>query len=143
MTHRRGRKPWRWVLAAYLAALAVVGFWPTPVDAPAQGLLGQALAQLHAAGVPDWIDYNTLEASANVLLFVPAGFAAAAGFRSTWWQIAGCGALVSACVELGQLLFLQHRYPSLVDVATNTGGALLGFFLAERLLARRTGPDIS
>ena len=134
---------WVWLLAAYLAALALVGFWPTPVDAPAQGLLARTLSRLHAAGVPQWFDYNTVEAAANVLLFVPVGFVATVGFRGSWWQTAAVGAFTSACVELGQLLFLQNRYPSLIDVATNTGGAMLGFLLARRFLSRRNHADAS
>lgn len=141
MTSQRGRMLWVWLLAAYLAALALVGFWPTPVDAPAQGPLSRTLAQLQAAGVPHSFDYDTVEATANMLIYVPVGFAVTVGFRSSWWQTVGVGACTSACVELGQLLFLQHRYPSLIDVATNTAGALLGFLLARTFQGRRKGVE--
>jgi hypothetical protein len=138
-THRRPAL-WAWLLAALLAVLAVVGFWPTPVDAAARGPLESSLARLHAAGMPHWVDYAVVEAGANVLLFVPIGFAATAALRCAWWQAAALGAVVSSCVELGQLLFLQHRYPSLIDVAANTGGFMVGFLLARsflRLSSRR------
>ena len=106
------------------------------MNEPAQGLLAGTLALLHIAGVPQWFDYNTVEATANVVLFVPFGFAVTVGLRGIWWQTAALGAFTSACVELGQLLFLQNRYPSLIDVATNTAGALLGFLLAQKFLGR-------
>ena len=40
----------RWILAAllglYLAALAVIGFWPSPVDRPLAGFLNEILTAL-------------------------------------------------------------------------------------------------
>ncbi|MDN4645133.1 VanZ family protein [Arthrobacter sp. PsM3] len=125
------------LLAAYFAALALIGFWPTPVDAPAQSLLTKVLAKLHAHGIPGWINYNLVEASANVLLFIPVGFAAALALPSRrWWHISALGLLASACVELGQFLFLPHRVASLLDVATNTAGAVVGVILARALRER-------
>lgn len=121
------------LLAAYFVALAFIGFWPSPVDAPAQGLL----AKLHADGIPGWINYSLVEAAANVLLFVPVGFAAALALPSRrWWHISALGMLASACMELGQLLFLPHRFASLLDVATNTAGTVVGVVLARVLRER-------
>lgn len=134
---------WGWLLAGYLAVLALIGFWPTPVDAPAQGLLADVLSRLHSAGVPGWFSYSTVEATANVLLFVPLGLAATLGLRSNWRQTVVLGALASASMELGQLLFLQHRFPSLIDVATNTFGTLLGFLLARTFTYRRNDMVVS
>ncbi|MGP4031790.1 VanZ family protein [Pseudarthrobacter sp. 1C304] len=129
---------WRALLVSFLAILALVGFWPNPVDRPVQGQLSAFLFLIHVLGAPDWIGYGTVEASANVLLFVPLGLAAALAFPGRpWWRIGALGLLVSGCMELGQLLFLHSRYPSALDLATNTAGCVAGFLLAAHLLRRQ------
>jgi glycopeptide antibiotics resistance protein len=126
---------WRAVLAAMLAVLALVGFWPTPVDQPAQGGIASVLDFLHAHGIPGWIDYSLVEKSANVLLFIPFGVAAALAYPDKrWWQNAALGFAVSGCMELGQLLFLHNRFSSLVDVVTNSGGSVIGALLGTAAL---------
>lgn len=111
--------------------LAVIGFWPSPVDRPVQGQLAGTLLLLHALGIPEWINYAFVEASANVVLFIPLGIAATLAFpRRKWWQTAALGLLASACMELGQLLFLSSRFASIVDVITNTAGCVTGALLA-------------
>ena len=42
----------RVLLALYLAALAFVAFWPTPVDRPVAGRLQTVLFALHHSGFP-------------------------------------------------------------------------------------------
>ncbi|WP_354348726.1 VanZ family protein [Pseudarthrobacter sp. PvP090] len=131
---------WRGVLAGFLAVLSLVGFWPSPVDRPVQGQIARFLSFIHAHGAPAWIDYGFVEASANVALFVPLGVMTALAFPSKpWWQIGAFGLLVSGCMELGQLLFLHSRFPSPLDLATNTAGCLLGFLLAASLVRSRSG----
>jgi VanZ family protein len=69
---------------------------------------------------------------ANVLLFVPFGFAAAWG--GPWRRVRSAmlaGLLVSVCVELAQV-FTHNRIATATDVVTNTTGALLGALLAPR-----------
>lgn len=118
---------WRGVLAGSFAFLALIGFWPTPVDQPIQGGLAEILAFLHALGIPGWIDYPFVEKSANVALFIPFGIAASLAFpKKQWWQNAALGTAVSGCMELGQLLFLHNRFSTLVDVVTNSTGAVIG-----------------
>lgn len=126
---------WRSVLAVMLAVLALIGFWPTPVDAPAQGGIASVLGFLHAHGIPGWINYSFVERSANVALFIPFGIAAALAYPDKrWWQNAALGMAVSGCMELGQLLFLHNRFSSLVDVVTNSGGTVIGVLLAAETL---------
>ncbi|MFJ4226063.1 VanZ family protein [Paenarthrobacter nicotinovorans] len=128
---------WRLALTAYLAGLALVGFWPTPVDRPIQGTLASVLAYLHRFGAPIWFDYRFVEASANVAMFVPLGILAAVVLPArSWWQLAGIGLLTSICMELGQLLLISSRYASFLDVVTNSVGAVIGI-LSVRLFARR------
>lgn len=113
-----------------IAPLALVAFWPTPVDRPVQGELAEVLFVLHRHGVPGWVNYNFVEASANLSLFVPIGFVSSLAFPSKrWWQLGALGLLISGCIELGQLLFLHDRYATLSDVVTNTGGAAVGAYL--------------
>lgn len=138
------RRAWRAVLAGFLAFLALVGFWPSPVDQPVQGQLAGFLFLIHALGIPAWIGYGFVEGSANVALFMPLGaFAALAFTAKPWWQVGALGLLVSGCMELGQLLFLHSRYPSPLDLATNTAGCLLGFILAASFVRPRTTNKVS
>lgn len=128
---------WRLLLVVYLISLAFVGFWPTPVDQPAHGALAAGLEYLHRHGVPLWVDYNFLEASGNVAMFVPLGLLV--GFslpNKTWWELSCLGFLTSTCMELGQLLFLSARVASLVDITTNTFGAILGVIAARVIRAK-------
>lgn len=111
--------------------LALIAFWPSPVDKPLSEQLSVVLAFLHRHGVPSCFDYKFVEATANVVLFMPVGFVAALAFPSKrWWQIGAFGLLVSGCIELGQLLFLHDRFASPSDIATNTSGAVMGALLA-------------
>ncbi|WP_224026860.1 VanZ family protein [Arthrobacter sp. NicSoilC5] len=111
--------------------LALVAFWPSPVDKPVSGQLAATLGFLHHYGVPRWVNYNFVEASANIALFIPLGFVAALAFPSKrWWQIGALGMLMSGCIELGQLLFLHDRFASPSDVTTNTSGAVIGALIA-------------
>jgi glycopeptide antibiotics resistance protein len=137
MTERNSTRLWAYVLGAYFGALALIAFCPSPVDAPVQGQLATALSWLHSHGVPSWFNYNVVEASANVALFVPIGFAGKMALsRASCWRVTACGLLISGCIELGQLLLLPHRFASILDVATNTVGALLGALLAQALSKR-------
>ncbi|MGR0159141.1 VanZ family protein [Paenarthrobacter nitroguajacolicus] len=133
----KNRLAWRIALAGYLAGLAMIGFWPTPVDKPIQGTLSAVLNYLHSLGVPEWIGYNFVEASANVLLFIPLGGLVAFVLPAKpWWHVAALSALVSVSMEGGQLLFITDRFFSLLDLVTNALGAVIGIAFA-RLFSRR------
>ena len=128
---------WKLVLVAMLALLAVVAFWPSPIDQPVAGALEDILLFLHRHGIPRWFNYRFIEASANVVLFVPLGILSVLAFPGKhWWQIAAFGLLISGCMELGQLLFLQDRYASPIDLITNASGAVLGALLATWRLGK-------
>ncbi|GAP53587.1 conserved hypothetical protein [Arthrobacter sp. Hiyo6] len=126
---------WHGVLIGSLMVLAIIGFWPSPVDAPVQGELAGVLKFLHTHGFPRWIDYSLVEESANVVLFIPLGVTVGLAFPDKqWWRNAAFGTMVSGCIELGQLLFLASRFSSPVDVVTNTAGSVIGVLLAEAFL---------
>lgn len=138
----RNRRLWQSVLAAMLVPLALIAFWPTPVDRPVQGLLADTLNFLYQHGVPSWFKYQFVEATANLALFIPFGFVSALSFpQKRWWQITALGLLLSGFIELGQFLFLHDRFASPMDIVTNTSGAVIGAVLAavavKRLEARR------
>ncbi|MDQ0118085.1 glycopeptide antibiotics resistance protein [Pseudarthrobacter defluvii] len=129
---------WQVILAAMVVPLAFVAFWPAPVDRPVSGQLTSVLNFLHLYGIPRWFNYNFVEASANVGLFLPVGFVAALAFPTKrWWQIGAFGMLVSDCIELGQLLFLHNRFASPSDVMTNTSGAVIGALVAALATKKR------
>ena len=121
---------WRLVLAAMMVPLALIAFWPSPVDQPVAGQLASILEFLQGHGIPNWVNYQFVEASANVALFIPFGIVSALAFpKKTWWQIGALGLLVSGCIELGQFLFLHDRFASPSDIVTNTSGAVIGALL--------------
>ncbi|MCX2747056.1 VanZ family protein [Arthrobacter sp. MI7-26] len=124
----------RWVLLGYLMILANIAFWPSPVDKPVASDLAALLDFLHRHGIPEWLNYGFVEASANVLLFAPAGLLLALTLpRKRWWQLLALGAAMSGTVELGQLLFLPHRFSSWQDILMNTLGVGIGLLFATLL----------
>jgi glycopeptide antibiotics resistance protein len=126
---------WRGVFSVFLVILAFIGFWQSPVDEPVQGELSAVLELLHSHGIPGWFNYMFVEATANVVLFVPVGIVAPLAFpNQRWWRNAALGLGVSGCMELGQLLFLSSRVVSPLDLVTNTAGGVLGIALAQALL---------
>lgn len=126
--------------AAYLVALAVIAFWPTPVDRSiAPGLAG-ALRWLHAHGLPASVGYNQVEFGANIALFFPLGYISGALARRAWWHPLVAGFAASCLIEVGQGLLLPDRFPSLQDIVANTLGTGFGaavFALLHTLHLRR------
>jgi glycopeptide antibiotics resistance protein len=135
--------PWRIALAFHLVALTVVGYWPAPVDKPIRGTLAEVLRFLHVHGVPAWFDYQFIEASANVAMFIPFGILATFSMPSKgWWHLAGIGLVASSCIELGQLMFIAARTFSPVDLFTNTLGSVIGVSIA-RWLSRSSSSQVA
>lgn len=131
MKYLGNRRLWRAVLLAMLVPLALIAFWPSPVDQPVQGQLARLLEFLHAHGMPAWFNYKFVEASANIVLFLPVGFVGSLAFPGKrWWQVGILGLIISGCMELGQFLYLHNRLASSSDLMTNTFGAVTGALLA-------------
>ncbi|WP_105033464.1 VanZ family protein [Cryobacterium aureum] len=130
-----------WITLVYLAALALIAFWPTPVDRDVHGSIGAFVTWLHAHGMPNRFGYDTIEFTANVALFVPVGLLVVvlAGARR-WWLGPVAGALISAMIELGQLIFLPERFATVNDVVANSIGAVFGTILALVVLRFTLGP---
>lgn len=122
----------------YLIAVLLVVFWPTPVDGPASGSLDTVLRWLHQHGIPHFIDYNFVEFTANIAMFVPMGIIASIWFKNGFVG-AIAGTLASCLIELTQATFLPDRFASGLDILANSTGAALGalaYFLGHRRLTK-------
>ncbi|MGF9648050.1 VanZ family protein [Pseudarthrobacter oxydans] len=128
---------WRLILIAMMVPLTFIAFWPSPVDQPVQNQLAAALEILRRHGIPSWFNYKFVEASANIVLFVPLGVVSSLAFPTKrWWQVGALGLLISGFMELGQLLFLHNRFASPWDLMTNTTGAVVGALLVALALRK-------
>jgi VanZ family protein len=121
---------------AYLAALVAIAFWPVRVDQNAGDLLYRLFTWLYSHDAPRWLDYDFLEFSANVILFIPVGlFVVILAGARRWWLGILAGFVTSCVIEAGQLMFLPSRFATVEDVIANTSGATLGTLLAAGALA--------
>lgn len=126
----------RILLALYIGFGVAVVASPGPVDAPFSTQISDALTWAHAGVLPSWFGYPQLEATANIMFFIPVGFLLAASLPPRlWWVAPAGGAAASMTAELGQLLFLHNRFPSLQDVAMNASGAIIGTVLMVTIRA--------
>jgi glycopeptide antibiotics resistance protein len=120
---------------AYVVVLALIAFWPTPVDRDARGSLLALIGWLHNHGAPLWVDYDFAEFSANVALFVPVGlFVGMLAGARRWWLGIVVGFFTSCGIEIGQLMFLPERFATVNDVIANTLGAVFGTVFALLVL---------
>jgi glycopeptide antibiotics resistance protein len=135
------------VFGCYLVAVGVLTLDPSQ-QAPGRSL-SLVSALLQAVGLPVLADSRVLEVASNVALFVPFGLLGLLSWPSLrvlgWTAL---GALLSAAIELSQLLFLPHRFATVSDLVANTTGAMLGALVAtavRRVLVRREGlpPHVS
>ena len=131
------RKPLALIaLVSYLIVLITTSLWPKPVDG--EGLLAtitrEVLRFTSAYDSLKWIQYNQLEAIANVLLYVPLGiFLVMFWPKAKIWLLALIPALISLLVEGSQRLFLPDRYATLNDVLSNALGGVLGIVIAASI----------
>ncbi|RLK47992.1 VanZ family protein [Microbacterium telephonicum] len=112
------RAPVTWLLV-YVAVLAPIAFWPSPVDRDAGPLLAWITRMLPV------LTYGRIEFLANIALFVPFGVLVALMLRRALLAIP-VGMAVSLLVEGLQGLLLAERTPSLLDVVANTTGTAIG-----------------
>ncbi|GAA0491635.1 hypothetical protein GCM10009532_13650 [Microbacterium aurantiacum] len=107
------------VLLAYVAALAAIAFWPTPVDRGAAPLV-RTITRL----IPV-LTYDRIEFAANIALFVPFGVLVGLLLRQTW-LVLPLAFLTTLMIETAQALLLDRRTPSIMDIIANTAGACIG-----------------
>lgn len=122
----------------YIGVLALIVFWPAPVDQNSAGTLKIVLRKLHSEGVPGWINYSFVETVANVLLFVPFGVLAAAWLdeHRIWWA-AVAGMAATCMIETAQAVLLPNRYATIYDVTANSLGVALGCIAVYAWRSRR------
>lgn len=127
----------RGLLVVYFVVLALIAFWPTPVDRAAGSFL------LWLGRVVPLLSYSRVEFSSNVLLFVPFGLLVAQLLRSHRYLAVVLGFLARLGIELVQWLALPARTPSIYDVLANTIGAALGFLIVVigAVIRARQAPD--
>lgn len=120
---------------AYVAGAAVLLLWPTAVTGPFSSLL---------AALRRTVPYGDrlLEVGANVVLFVPLGWAVASLLpRGRRWLVVVGAVIVSSMVEFAQGALLPGRSASLRDVAANSLGAAIGVGVVALRARRATDSD--
>ena len=116
-------------LAVYLAVLISASLWPTPVDGGGFVWLitSNILKFCRSISWLNWIQYNQLEALANVALYIPLGaFLVLMLPRVPVLLLCITPLVVSALAEGLQRFFLPERYSTLDDVLHNALGGLIG-----------------
>ena len=131
----------RVLLAAYITLIGVIVFWPTPVDRPVAGRIRTAVGAVQEAGATS-VSYNTVEITANVLMFVPLGVLLVLAVpRLPWWWAPIAAGLFSCAIEFVQFAFVAQRNATVVDALANTSGAVIGalaVYLVQIVGARRS-----
>lgn len=125
----------------YLVTLLWASLNPEPIDGngPIRQFVAWVLNYTSVNKTLHWLDYNTLEALANVVLYVPLGIGVAILLRRLpWWADALIGIAVTASAELTQRLLLPHRFGTWADVLHNSIGVLIGVIFARSIAALRS-----
>ncbi|MCM3697182.1 VanZ family protein [Microbacterium oleivorans] len=108
------------VLTGYVAVLALIAFWPTPVDAGVAPLLDALSRRLPAITRP------RVEFVANVALFVPFGVLLPLLLRRSLELVLPIAIVATVAIECMQALVLAQRVPSVLDIVANVTGACVG-----------------
>lgn len=121
-----------------ILALTVLPEAGTAVPATRRSLVPfEDLARSLGPGMPAYAtDLAVGNLVANLLLFLPFGFALGLRFPTApWWRGLLAIVLLSASVELVQLVADLGRSADITDVLTNTLGGLVGLLLARGSVA--------
>lgn len=124
-----------WV-AVYGVVLALIAFWPQPVDSGAG-------AGAFLAWVTDrfpLLTYPRIEFAANILLFVPFGVGLALLLPALRYLVMPAALLVSLAIESVQAVLIAARTPSVYDIVANVSGACLGLIAVAIADALRRRP---
>jgi glycopeptide antibiotics resistance protein len=123
--------------ATYIVVLALIVFWPTPVDQGASKVIQAVLAvQTDVLHIQPFLTYNLVEFFSNIFLFVPLGVLLSLILERRY-LILPIGLLTTVFIESMQAMFLPQRTASVNDVISNTVGACLGLLIVELVEWRR------
>ncbi|KQR52934.1 hypothetical protein ASF88_13710 [Leifsonia sp. Leaf336] len=112
---------------------------PSPGDPKRNAFLEGLLAAFAATPALAWIDYDVVEFTANVLLFVPMGVLLALLLgRGRRWLALSLGVAASLTIEFIQL-FEPARVSDARDIVANSLGAIIGIGLV--VVASRPRPS--
>ncbi|NDC47967.1 MAG: VanZ family protein [Micrococcales bacterium] len=123
----------RIALVAYLLILLVTSLWPTPIDGNSAvwQIIIQVMYFCQSIDWLKWVEYNQLEAIANVLLYIPLGvFLYVFLPKAPFWVLLLTPAFISHLAESLQGLLLPARYSTIDDVIHNGIGGALGVLIA-------------
>ncbi|MBM6399149.1 VanZ family protein [Phycicoccus sonneratiae] len=113
---------------------------------PDGSLVNRAVVEVYVvllhAGVPSSVRPEHYAAALNVLAFVPLGWLGVAWLRRRVPVVVLALGGLSAAVEAVQLLPVLHREATLLDVACNTAGALLGALAGSLVREQPTGEEL-
>ena len=127
--------------AAYGLALAMVGFWRTPIDQNVPVVkLPPAVWMQDGLGLTITQSYHAVEAGANVMLFVPLGALVVLWRRDwTWLHAAAIAFATTALIETAQQVLRPERFAAVSDLVANTLGGAIGalVIMAGRSVVRR------
>lgn len=122
------------ILAGYIAVLAAIVLWPSPVDQGATGLIARIAAVVPA------LTHARIEFAANIVLFVPLGALLARILPRHQHLVIPAAFVVTVAVESIQAVLLAARTPSILDIVANTAGACVGLLAVAGVDARRRWP---
>lgn len=127
---RAGLSEPRVLLGLYVAVLALIALWPSPVDGGARPFL-----RLLERAVP-MLTYARVEFGANILLFVPLGVLLALILQPRY-LIAPIAVVATVTIESIQALMIDKRTPSVMDIIANLTGACIGLLIVAFVEWRR------
>ncbi len=129
------------VTGLYLLAVAWITLNPFPGDPHRNAFLEGLLAAFAATPALAWIDYDVVEFTANILLFVPMGVLLALLLgRGRRWLALSLGIAASLAIEFVQV-FEPARVSDARDIIANSLGAIVGIGLVLVAGGRRSRPD--
>lgn len=124
------------LLIVYASFVLLVTMWPQPEQLEFDGIASRVLRALHNLGVPEAFDYEMLEFTANIAMFVPLGFLLGLALaRRAWWVALFLLPAFSGAIEYTQGIALDERVSTVLDVLANTAGGYIGLLLAMILRA--------
>lgn len=127
------------VTGLYLLAVAWITLNPSLGDPKRNAFLEGLLAAFAATPALAWIDYDVVEFTANIVLFVPMGVLLALLLgRGRRWLALSLGVAASLTIEFIQL-FEPARVSDARDIIANSLGAIIGIGLV--VVASRPRPS--